>query len=262
MTTTLNSNSLRTFSNSLVQFDKVISLSGSLDMRCGDIFEITGGDAKTFTIVVGGEDLAVCSKTLTATKNGRKLEFKSLINITKVDSIEVKDLDVVTIGKRYGHNETLATHGKDAVLIEDAVVSINGIDICVYIEGYLSADRVLTSKLRGYHIINILGSVPLLQVTEEVNNQLQQAIIKAYDVSVKKLSLYYRELILEHIYKTNPMLRFQRSHIEDLAGELCNNRDFEELSYAQILSACQIVINNYDDYMPAFRAEKKAAQTL
>lgn len=260
MTTLSNSNTLRTFCNSLVQFDKVISLSGSLDMRCGDIFEITGGDAKTFTIVVGGEDLAVCSKTLTATKNGRKLEFKSLLNITKVDSIEVKDLDVITIGKRYGHDETLATHGKDAVLIEDAVVSINNIDICVYIEGYLSPDRVLTSKLRGYHIMNILGSTPLLQVTEEVNNQLQQAIIKAYDVSVKKLSLYYRELILEHIYKTNPMLRFQRSHIEDLAGELCNNRDFEELSYAQILSACQIVINNYDDYMPAFRAEKKAAE--
>ena len=255
-----NSNSLTTFSNSIVHFNKVMSISGSLDMRCGDIFKIVGGDTNTFTIIVGGEELAVCSKTLTASKNGRQLEFKSLITLTEIDSIEVKDIDVLTIGKRYGSDETLATHGKDAVLIQDAIVSINGIDICCYIEGHLSADRVLSSKRRGYSITNILGSVPLIQMTEEVNDKLQQAIIAAYDVSVKKLSQYYRELILEHICRTNPMLRFQRFHIEDLASELCKNRDFEELSYAEILTACQIVINNYDDYMPAFRAEKKAAE--
>lgn len=250
------SNSLTTFSNSIVHFNKVMSISGSLGMRCGDIFKIVGGDTNTFTIIVGGEELAVCSKTLTASKNGRQLEFKSLITLTEIDSIKVKDIDVLTIGKRYGSDETLATHGKDAVLIQDAIVSINGIDICCYIEGHLSADRVLSSKRRGYSITNILGSVPLIQMTEEVNDKLQQAIIAAYDVSVKKLSQYYRELILEHICRTNPMLRFQRFHIEDMADALCNNPEFGDFSYAQIVTSCQIVINNYDKYMAAYKAER------
>lgn len=258
------SNSAVTTDDYALLFTKVVCLSGSLDVRSGDIFTITGGDADTFTIVMGGEDLAVCAKTLTATKNGRKLEFKSLAFIETADSISIKELGTVIIGNRYGHNgthrETLATHGKDALLIEDATVTVNGFDIGFYLEGFLMPDRTIAHKASGMHITNILHSVPLIQMNEDVFHQILSAFVSAYDVSVKKLSEYHRELILEHICKTNPYLRFQRYQVEDLASDLSKLPEYNDLSLTQLTHACQIVINNYDEYMPAYQAMKDAQE--
>ena len=249
--------------NKDLHFNKVMSVSGSIDVRCGDIFEVycNNKNSDSFSIMVNGEPLNICAKTLKATNKGRTLDFKPLITIDQIDTIEVKEVGVVIIGKRYGHKETLATHGKDALLIEDCLVCINGIDVCCYIEGYLTAEHKIKSFRRAHRITNILGNTPLIQFTEETNQQLEEAVLAAYDVSVKKLSLYHRELILEYIYKTNPMLNFERHHIEDMAIELSKCTNFNDLSLTQITSACQIVINNYAEYMPAFKEAKKEAKS-
>lgn len=260
--TTPNFATVKTTDNKTLQFDSVVCVSQNHTVNNGDIFEVTGGDNDTLRIKRGKREETICAKTLILECEKRDAHFLPLFNIEAIEELVVHNHGLVTLGKRYGHDETIATHGKDALLVSEAKVTLNGFDLSLTIQGYMTADGEYQLKQYYIQVLNIADGNPLIYIELPIERDILNQIMGRYQQAVSDLNTELRDKILAHIDATNPMLRFDCYQIEDLTKELYENASFnaeQQYSEYEIQDACHIIINNYDEYMPAYRATHSTA---
>jgi hypothetical protein len=254
--TTPNFATVETTDNKTLPFDSVVCVSQNHTVNNGDIFEVAGGDKDTLHIKRGKREERICAKTLILECEKRDAHFLPLFNIEAVEELVVHSHGLVTLGKRYGHDETMATHGKDALLVSEAKVTLNSFDFSLTMQGCMSADGECQLRQSYNQLTNITDGNPLVYIDWSIKQDILNQIMGLYQQAVSDLDTELRDKILAHIDATNPMLRFDCYHIEDLAKELYEKTSFnaeKQYSEYEIQAASHIIINNYDEYMPAYR---------
>ena len=247
---------ITTTDNQVLHFDNVICVSQNHNINNGEIFEVIGEDKDTLTIKRGEITASICTDTLTLECEKRNAHFLPLFSIKEAKGLKVHNHGLVTLGKRYGYDETIATHGKDALLVSEAKVTINGLELSFTMQGYMTADGEYQLKKSYDQITNIADVNPLAFIEWEVKCDVFNQIMKHYQTSVAELDTELRDKIVAHIDETNPTLRFDNHHIADATTELLVLPAYKQYSEYEIEDAFHIVINNYDKYMQAYRANQ------
>lgn len=258
---TPNFATVETTDNKIMQFDSVVCVSQNHTVNNGDIFEVTGGDKDTLHIKRGDREERICAESLVLACDKRDAHFLPLFNIEAVEELVVHNHGLVTLGKRYGFDETIATHGKDALLVTEAKVTLNGFDLSFTMQGYMTADGEYQLKHSYNQLTNITkDSNPLVYIDWSIKQDILNQIMGLYQQAVNDLDTELRDKILAHINITNPTLHYGCYHIEDLSKELHHHQSpkaQKQYSEQEIQEACHIIINNYDEYMPAFRVSQQ-----
>lgn len=238
-------------SNAVLNYDVITCITGNEDVKSGQSFDVLGIKDDTLSIMFGDKQIGVCHSTMAWRNGGSIAYFKPKVILESIDTLTIDDVGLIVIGKRYSNGCA------NDVYIEDASVSINDIDMKVCFEG-----RALSAGENSYHhfqvsVTNIIGVHPLLEIKPEVARTILDAIMLKYRKTVTELNPALREQLLAHIYATKPKYRLDQYDIAELIPALKANAELAHLSEKKLKSDCQIVINHYEDYMPAFINSQK-----
>lgn len=162
-------------SNSVLHYDIITCINSNEDIKMGESFHVLGEDEGRLSVMFRGKKIGICTKEMSYRNGGAKAYFKPRVVISSVDTLVVRDVGVVTTSSGLGSQDN-----EECFCVEDALITINGLDMEVSFEETLLADGSASYRFNKRYTTNIFGDAPLLETTDDVQQQIVSNILKSH----------------------------------------------------------------------------------